>query len=443
MSCAVIALAAVGLLADAPPDPTPLPPGAVLRLGDARFRAGGPVLRLRFSADGSRLVAWAAIPNDRTRQRKTTWDASTGRRLDTAVVALPDEADADWPTAVMKGGQRVITVGFDRVPLVRDVADGRVLARLVGHPGVQAVAVSEDGSRLATADAAGLIRVWDGQTFRPAVEPRGHLGPVVGFDISHDGRRAVTIGTDETARVWDLTTGKELRAFTGVIGSRATFTPDGHAVRFVTGQEQSAVIRDVVTGLEVVTADHRTPPDRTVSACGRTRAEPTETGAVRLVEVASGEVRRTLPGHAGGVTHAGFTPDGRLLTAGGHDHGMVVWAVRVQDVPLPDSLKRETSAAKLWATMTNGSAGEAYLAMARLAADPGAAVKMARLRLKPGAELTEVAAVRAVELLEAIGTADAKTFLKELAEDDASPVRSREATAALKRLDGAQAVTRR
>ena len=45
-----VALVTVQLVSHA----TNLPPGAILRLGDDRFRAGAPVRHLRFSDDGAR-----------------------------------------------------------------------------------------------------------------------------------------------------------------------------------------------------------------------------------------------------------------------------------------------------------------------------------------------------------------------------------------------------
>ncbi|HEX4609328.1 MAG TPA: hypothetical protein VH092_14110, partial [Urbifossiella sp.] len=55
-----------------------LPPGAALRLGDTRFRAGGPVAELVFSADGSELVSHVPTP---TGDRVAVWDADTGELL--------------------------------------------------------------------------------------------------------------------------------------------------------------------------------------------------------------------------------------------------------------------------------------------------------------------------------------------------------------------------
>jgi hypothetical protein len=425
-------------------DPDPLPPGAVLRLGESRFRAGGEVLRLDFSADGSQLLGWVATSGGPPRQ--VAWDAATGRPLKAPLsLSDPPELDVRKTPAVRLKGDRVLTAGPGNAGWVWDAGIRNQVAKLTGHCApVTAVAASPDGKVLATGDAAGLVRTWDADTFRPAAEPRGHTAAVRAVEVSANAKRALTTGADGSARVWDLLSGRELRGFPA---GRAALTPDGGSVFVPAGGR--FVPRDVVTGLEVVLASGSEPPtakpdplagllDRlglcfTLSPDGRAVAFAHPGGTIGLYELASGQLRRRLFGHIGACRAMTFTPDGsRLLTAGA-DHSVLVWAVRVQDVAMPAELKRETSAAKLWERMTRGDAAAAYLAMARLAADPAAAVKMARLRLKPGTQYDRLAEVRAVELLESIGTEEAVKFLEELAAGDPESVRVREASAAQER----------
>ncbi|MBY0513536.1 MAG: hypothetical protein K2P78_06450 [Gemmataceae bacterium] len=436
-SVLVIGSLAPGLAAD------DLPPGAVLRLGDARFLAGGPVERLEFAADGRGLTAWTVPASPRDPRWKTTWDAVAWEPVRTRDdVQLAGAVVRFQPTSIPNTTHAVV-VGPDGVAVVRDFATGRDVVRLNGHhTRVTAVAVSPDGKRVATASADGLVRVWDGETFRPLTSPKGHTAAVRRVEVSADGRTALTASPDGTVRVWDLGTGRELRAFAGT-DCAAAFTADGTAVRVRDGERVSA--RDLVTGLEVLSrVEPRADPTLlprwlvgtwgkclAVSPDGRTVAVGRRSGEVQLYEAVTGQPRRWL-GHPGGCFDLTFTPDARRLVTAGGDHSALVWGVRVQDVPLPEELRRETSASKLWDWLTGRDAGLAYAAMARLATDPAAAVRMARLRL--GLPIGPVAEVRAVELLEAVGTAEARAYLAELAGGDPREVCTREARVACARL---------
>jgi WD40 repeat protein len=57
----------------------------------------------------------------------------------------------------------------------------------------------------------------------------GHSGPVEGIAFSPNGKYVLTGGDDQTARLWDVQTGAELRRFSGhsdMVHSVA-FSPDG------------------------------------------------------------------------------------------------------------------------------------------------------------------------------------------------------------------------
>lgn len=422
---AEVAVIALVLLVVSAADP--LPPGAVLRLGDPRFRAAGEVRHLRFSSDGAVLAGWAVGSHGEL--RPVLWDAVTGfpttGHFDRSP---PDSAEATNP-AVRLGGNRVLTAGPGSAGRVWDATTERQLARLTGHAAaVTSVAVSADGKRLATGSADGLVRVWDAESFRPLSNPRGHTSALRTIRMSADGKRAITTADDGTARVWDLARGKELRALS--TAGPVELTADGLGVILPAG---GVLIRDVLTGLEVIPDRRPALPEPTVSELlarlglcmavspdRRTAAVARPDGTLVLIEAATGQRWRELPGHGTSCRVLAFTLDGSRLLTGGVDHSVLVWDVRVQALPLPESVKQETRAAKHWATLTTGSAEAAYRAMARFAIEPAAAVRMARMRMKPTATAENdavgwLADKRAVELLEALGTSEAREFLTELA----------------------------
>ena len=72
------------------------------------------------------------------------------------------------------------------------------------HPGkVYSVAFSPDGTRLACGCLDNSVRLWDTASFREVAELRGHDGYVHSVAFTPDGTRLISGSGDQTVRVWD------------------------------------------------------------------------------------------------------------------------------------------------------------------------------------------------------------------------------------------------
>ncbi len=147
------------------------------------------------------------------------------------------------------------------------------------------VVFSPDGSTLAT--SAHEIRILDivsGEIIRTIDYSNGKDVHDIAF--SPDGSLLVSVGIDETVRIWDVATGENLHSMStgnGLMG--VTFSPDGSLVAS--------------------------------AGCDRT---------VRLWNTDSGAQLKSLS-HADEVVAVAFSTDGKLIASAGYDQMITLWGV--------------------------------------------------------------------------------------------------------------------
>jgi len=157
----------------------------------------------------------------------------------------------------------------------------------------------------------------------------GHAEEVKSVAFSLDGRWAASGGIDQTARIWDLTTGKEdkiLRGHSKQIWA-VGFHPNGRQV-FTASWDATARLWDMKSGTEVKRFSHRLDLNGlALSRDGGTLMTGSDDHNVYLWNTATGEEIRSIPGHTGFVYAVAFAPDGRHLASGSVDK-----SVRVVDL---------------------------------------------------------------------------------------------------------------
>ncbi|MFM7149384.1 MAG: WD40 repeat domain-containing protein, partial [Gemmataceae bacterium] len=161
----------------------------------------------------------------------------------------------------------------------------------------------------------------------------GHMGAIRHIDVSKDGKQALTGSMDQTARLWDIDTGKEIRKFVGH-GSwvwTAVFSPDGKNVltsgaidkslRLWTPEAKEVRVFEGHTG-RVYGADF-TPDGKYVASSG---AESDL--IIRLFDTGTGKEIRKFEGHTGWIWKIRFSPDGqKLASVGSNDKSFRIWDV--------------------------------------------------------------------------------------------------------------------
>jgi WD40 repeat protein len=348
-----------------------------------------PICSAELAPDGKRLLTWAGLDDT-----VFVWDLASG----TPLRGFTSDFVSEYlgRPAFTPDGLSVVVCTKERL-VARDIQTGleRPLPEEMAQMRCGGVVFAPTGTAVLTYPLnSDVLTVWDWpggkkRFSQTAQDERYPAWP--GF--SADGK--IVYPSARSPARWDATTGRPLTAAWGPEAYTCLLAALRHCPEFVYNEEKPGtfVLREVGTGKPVPRFRFRDPADerlrspsywpafapdgRFIAACSAAD------GTGWLVEPATGATRRELVCDRGFVRALGFTPDGKYLLTAHDDHTILVWDLRLQAVPLPNALKRETDAAKLWDTLATGKADAAYLAMARLAREPPAAVKMARLRIAP------------------------------------------------------------
>jgi WD40 repeat protein len=212
-------------------------------------------------------------------------------------------------------------------------ADLALRHRLTGHlNGVEAVAFGPDGATLATGSYEdGTARLWDIATGQSRYT-LAHLGWEPEVAVLPDGATLV-VGSREGSALFDLATGERRHTLTGDWTTAVAFSPDGTTL--ATGRRNDATVRlwDVSTGeiARTLSAHPHTVAPLAFSPGGATLAIGGSDGTATLADSSTGETRAQLTGHTSSVESLAFSPDGGHLVTSGDDDG----TARVWDIALP------------------------------------------------------------------------------------------------------------
>lgn len=197
----------------------------------------------------------------------------------------------------------------------------------LGHAGmVKATVISPDGTRIATGDVEGNIRLWDADSGREIRSFRA-FDNVAGLRFTPDGTRLFASGyrsVNLAASLWYVRNGQEIKQF----DSQADMSPDGKTIQLWSGQLPGEVTHgswDVATGKEGEQQVVLFPEDSreyAFSSDGKLALVVSTTGRLFLFDVRAGKVLKWFvdtPDYASqmkyirGAFHALFSPDNRRI----------------------------------------------------------------------------------------------------------------------------------
>ncbi|MGE3267659.1 MAG: hypothetical protein AB7P40_02855 [Chloroflexota bacterium] len=232
--------------------------------------------------------------------------------------------------AVSANGRVLVTGGSDAIARVWSLplADPPVrLAVLAVQDGpVTAVAVNGDGTLVATGSTDHLGRVWDVRSpAQPIAILEGHSASVIAIAFDHKGTHVAT-GGQQTARVWDARTGRQLKVLAGhKDGTLSVAFSWDDAWLATSGKDRIVRIWNIETEEQLFTLNGHAEPVMSV-AFAPTGVRQVATGSAdRTARVWNAELGLQ---HAAAVRSVAFSQDGTRLGTTSSDGTARIWDTR-------------------------------------------------------------------------------------------------------------------
>jgi WD40 repeat protein len=231
--------------------------------------------------------------------------------------------------AFNREGDMLASGGFRTVKLWRYPRDVQRLKLATATEAVNIVAVSPDGTLAAIGAGENSVTLWNLADGKPAVELKGHVGPLTSLRFSHDGTKLVTGSADKSIRVWNVADGQLIGRIDTphpVSSIALVSEPPAAQPEDKEGEAEAAappVVERIVSGggdnfVRLWRLPEQMPksladvPEKTnvlaATADGKLIAMASADGTIRVINAESGVLIKTWKAHEAAITDVAFKP---------------------------------------------------------------------------------------------------------------------------------------
>ena len=304
------------------------------RTSSPKFQWFRPSLSLQFSPDGKLLAVGrlSRSPAHRSSHEQTARHASGSCGLRTLHRLQPGWKNARRRRAGLpqRGGEIKI---WDTAiaPASQDHAAAIGIA-FIRWPGVRT------GKLIASGSYDKMVKLWDVTSGKEVRNLQDHIDAVFAVAFSPDGKRLASASQDRTVKIWDVASGQRLYTLGDASDGLTSinYSPSGDRIAAAgydktiyvwrLGDSDSSLIQSLIADEDSILALVWTPN-------GKTIITSSSDGSIRFRDAATLDPLRVIDHQPDWVQALSISPDGTRLAAGRYNGSLTLYDTKAQSAP--------------------------------------------------------------------------------------------------------------